>query len=502
MKKLILSTVAVMLAAFMLAACTQNGTNQNKTESKTESSVSGVSTPEKEIYKEVGKQTMPTDTDLTLTRAEMEAKYRPYTDWRISVIRTTKTDVKITGKSYYVSEKGDDSNDGTSPEKAIKSVDAIAKFHLQPGDAVLFERGSVFRGHISCAVDGVTYSAYGAGNKPEIYGASENAAKVGTWEKTDTENVWVYSAKSGLDVGVIVFDEGKEFGLKVFGKKTHKDLKKNYQFTCERGSLYLYLDKGSPSDLFYDIEICRKQNLISINRCNNITIDNLCLKYTGLHGIGAESCKGLTVQNCEIAFIGGSLQTESVRYGNAVEIYGKGEDYTVTNNYIYQVYDTGITIQFKGDTKDICHKNIKFADNVIENCTYSIEYFLTAGEPEDSYMQNFQITGNLCWYAGEGLGEQRTDKKVVAQIKSWGHNNYSKDALKIENNLFALSKYNLLETTTKGKIPPVYNNNIYIQFQNKKLGLAGTTGEIVPFNKDSVTNHFGDKNAKIITVTD
>lgn len=46
---------------------------------------------------------------------------------------------------------------------------------LKSGDAVFFERGGLWRGYLDCA-EGVTYSAYGQGEKPRIYGSPENGA--------------------------------------------------------------------------------------------------------------------------------------------------------------------------------------------------------------------------------------------------------------------------------------------------------------------------------------
>ena len=51
----------------------------------------------------------------------------------------------FSGKVYYVSQNGDDKNDGLSPERAIKTHARVGKLSLEAGDAVLFERGSVFR---------------------------------------------------------------------------------------------------------------------------------------------------------------------------------------------------------------------------------------------------------------------------------------------------------------------------------------------------------------------
>ena len=80
------------------------------------------------------------------------------------------------GTKYYFSENGLSSNDGLSPETPKNSLfDLEHNIQLKPGDVVLFERGSMFRGTIT-ARTGVTYSAYGEGAKPIICGSTEDYA--------------------------------------------------------------------------------------------------------------------------------------------------------------------------------------------------------------------------------------------------------------------------------------------------------------------------------------
>ena len=51
------------------------------------------------------------------------------------------------GKRYYVSETGNDTNDGLSPESAWATLEHVNRAnHLRTGDVVLFRRGDLFRG--------------------------------------------------------------------------------------------------------------------------------------------------------------------------------------------------------------------------------------------------------------------------------------------------------------------------------------------------------------------
>ena len=53
------------------------------------------------------------------------------------------------------------------------------------------------------------------------------------------------------------------------------------------GELYLRCDKGNPASVFDEIEALPKRNMFKIGSNNNVTVDNLCLKYIGAHAIGA-----------------------------------------------------------------------------------------------------------------------------------------------------------------------------------------------------------------------
>ena len=51
-------------------------------------------------------------------------------------------------------------------------------------------------------------------------------------------------------------------------------------------------------------------------------------------------------------------------------------NYQVSNCYIYQAYDAGVTHQVTTWGKKRVMSNVLYKDNLIEKCVYSIEYFL------------------------------------------------------------------------------------------------------------------------------
>lgn len=141
-------------------------------------------------------------------------------------VLSSKTTVKPSGQIYYVSADGDDQNDGLSPKRPLRSLDKVNSLDLKPNDGVMFRRGDIWRGRILTKT-GVTYSAYGRGEKPRIYGPPYDAAKKGEWIETSTANVYMYSEELPDDVGTLVFNSGDEVAIKVLkvidedGQTTH-----------------------------------------------------------------------------------------------------------------------------------------------------------------------------------------------------------------------------------------------------------------------------------------
>ena len=473
-------------------------------------------------------------------------------------IRNTKTAIKMTGTAYYVSNDGDNNADGKSPKTAWKTLDKVHNADLKSGDGVFFKRGDLFRGKFT-AQNGVTYSAYGNGEKPKFYSHDKSLCGTSLWELYDKEyNIWKLKEKI-LDVGTIVFNDGEKHSrkliptyrngkfvcrdneAKIFDIKTEmtedldlywhyeerfsNDASKGEDFPVpivdddSLGELYLRCDKGNPAEVFSSIEALERVYLIIATKTRDVTIDNLCIKYSGMHAVAAGGpCENLTVTNCEMGWIGGCIQHYAgtdpnypegkrgsvTRFGNAVEVYGACNGYTVKNNYVYEVYDAGITHQVTTQNKQLL-QNIEYSDNLIEKCVYGIEYFLDQIENEkESCMENVLIKNNFIRLSGYGWGQQRHNVDTPALIKGWSYVNTAKN-FKIEDNIFDRSAYRMLHLVAKkSEYCPKMNGNTYIQNLEMTLGQYGgnETKEppILPFNKDakeSIENIFGDKNATI-----
>ena len=85
--------------------------------------------------------------------------------------------IPVQAATYYVdAERGNDTNNGTAPTTAWKSVDKLNHAKFLPGDTIVFRRGQIWREQLNLQSSGeaqrpITIDAYGEGNAPEITGA-------------------------------------------------------------------------------------------------------------------------------------------------------------------------------------------------------------------------------------------------------------------------------------------------------------------------------------------
>ncbi|MBO5725783.1 MAG: hypothetical protein J6S00_01820, partial [Clostridia bacterium] len=156
-----------------------------------------------------------------------------------------------------------------------------------------------------------------------------------------------------------------------------------------------------------------------------------------------------------------------------------------------------------GDS-NIVMKIINISDNVMEKCNYSFEYFLSGGTPETSYIQDVSINNNLMWYSGYGLCEQRPDKNCDSHIKAWDGDKNVKGKFEINNNLFAISRNDLVQSNGHSVVgSPSYSGNTYIQFLNASLGRSGNVKTKVIFDsnvREAIKTMLCDNKSKIIFV--
>ena len=427
------------------------------------------------------------------------------------------------GTVYYVSNNGNDGQLGKTPETAIKTIEKLLGMQkrgtIKAGDVVLFERGGEWHEKLT-TLEGVTYSAYGEGDKPRILGSIE-ADDASQWEATEKANIYKFKGEipKEQDVGNIVFNDGEAYGMRVLKDKTTTedvtvkigdnsivsngietwefpvqpfknglDLNHHlaYYHDWEEATVYLYCEGGNPGDVFDSIELSTRGNVV--NAKSNVTIDNLCIRYGASHGVGAGTCENLTVRNCEVGWIGGAIQDLSEkaqgRLGNGIEIYGGANGYYVYNNYVYQCFDCGPTVQWQGTLslgRTLIEADTEIHDNVIEKCNSPLEVWCTSNTPnsEKSFaiLKNCNLYNNLCRSSGYGFGGYIHQKVDYNMFYGAGATNALYENCYVQNNtMWNVRKYlqKAVPTSVENGSGFHWRNNTIIMAYDGPLALLGS----------------------------
>ncbi len=408
---------------------------------------------------------------------------------RKKILNTKNTDsyYKWSGKTIYVSPDGDNQNNGLSPKTAVLDLTADVFYEnpLKPGDAVLFERGGLWRMTSSIsAEEGVTYGSYGKGEKPTFYGSMKNYADETEWFPSKKQNIWKLTV-ADIDIGLIVFNNGEFIGHKRINGITALDKNLDYYFSEKDDCVYMYYDGGNPGKAFKDIEVCLNKSGFSVGY-DNITIDNIRIKYYGRFGISMCDNDNTKITNCEIGFIGGALQNadEGLRYGNGIQQWNSTDKQLIENCWVYQTYDTAITWQgndsyqvgtdSEGNQRiddKAYYKDISYIGNLLE---YNIMDFETWHDSKSgtclAKITNFITKDNICRYAGYGWSAiQRADTDVGWAFGRGGHNWVNSKDVIVTNNILDCSYRSLVYWKLNGAAPAGFkiSGNTFYQHSSK-----------------------------------
>lgn len=384
------------------------------------------------------------------------------------------------GTVYYVAQDGSDENDGKSEDTAWATLGKVNGADLKSGDAVLFKRGNFWYGQLILK-DDVIYSAYGSGEKPQIIGAYKADKK---WEKTETENLWVYPEEFHCsDIGIVLFDGGKAYGEM---KKDINDCKTNLDYAFEGENLkvtkkdnrvYVYYDKDINAD-FSLIEFSISMSVTAIGGRKNVIVHNLELK------LGQDYCFGGNTENvrfsyCILSWSGGQrIPNENIRFGGGGGCWYNCDGFYYDHCYIYQQFDAGVTPQYDcNDKAPALFRDFKVSDCLFEKIEYTLEFFMTQRSDAryKAKFENLYFGYNLCREGGRGFGDKTS---ASAYVKSWqSHDNFSKNCV-IEKNVFDRAVARTLDMSARNfegeqtfENFPAFKNNIYVQEEGKEFAM-------------------------------
>jgi hypothetical protein len=281
--------------------------------------------------------------------------------------------------NYYISNAGDNTNSGLSPNASWATTTNLASTTLLPGDSVLFRCGDSWRtnnfyiSQSGTADNYITIASYGTGNKPRLLGSRQ----IKNWNAHATlPNVWVnadfddYPGVGGAIAQLFIHKSGTVDDMgrdsliwgNIYTSQNPAEMNSDYDWTySNEGVLWLYYTANPNIDFEYT-EAPQTTNYIEIQHQNYIAIDNLELAFCSLSGIRDSypmlNQKGLKITNCYIHHIG---------YKGSPKAYG--------------VY--------------LCHSDAYYAYNEIHDCgRRSLSLSILDGNFDNGRMENVVIEHN------------------------------------------------------------------------------------------------------------
>lgn len=425
-----------------------------------------------------------------------------------------------TGNAYYVSNAGNDNRNGLSPETAWATLSKVEKANLQYGDAVFFERGGVWQGHLFMQY-GVTYSAYGEGEKPIITGSPLDAAQPEKWtlysETADGGKIWKY-AEETEDCGVILLNGGEIVARKSYpiwngSEYTNRDAE-TYIMEEElydlmffsavdlhgvaigemiegngmKGPLYLRCDAGNPGEVYSKIEMSVTSSGTTTAEKGWNAIDNIHFRCYAVTGMDCNCHDHIVYQNCETAWCGGGLksyppsiykdgQLKALISGGGMLLFGS--NVTARNNYIHDIENKGIAVVINGSSGDghrsLERVNVLAEGNVVEHCGNSLYMMVEYLSPDDEWkVEDIRFVGNFIVNVGYGWRQKnQMELEEKGESAVMMNNVLATGEVLLENNVFYRATGTLIYVQGKDlqneAIMPTFRNNTYVQDRDQVL---------------------------------
>lgn len=473
------------------------------------------------LYESVPEHLSDTDAIDTGESSAWEAAFLESAEQRIAKILNNRENIipEDAHDIYYISNNGNDTNDGRSPDRAWATLEKINQSYLQPGDVVCFERGGLWRGKLT-PQPSITFTTYGEGPKPIITCSPANGSGAENWvlygQSSDGGQIWKYTHEISETGGIVLGDTGT-IAKRVFawydGKNFYNTWDKQVPFELEnellwdlsfycdiaypehelpfpvsayadKATIYLRCDAGNPGEIYDTIEFMSTQvnesPFANIHLSDGSSLYNLSIQYFA--GRAVLLRKGCTVKYCDIGFGSGALDVftpPDEQCGIWIDdsaLFFQASDVTIADNYIHDVDCHSVTLELGGDVElmraDAPFQNIKFQDNVVRRCDIGI--YWANNQRETWEMEMFgpsEISGNYMMEIGSGwFAERLSNMDSAAQLQMsrialnfGGNPEVGIQNVKVEDNVFYKADLNLITCTWLGGGKPYFHGNTYAQ---------------------------------------
>ena len=453
---------------------------------------------------------------------------------------------------YYISNRGNDANDGKSPARAWATLERINQSYLQPNDVVCFERGGLWRGKLE-SQPAITYTTYGEGPKPIITCSPADGSGAENWtlygHSSDGGLIWQYAHEIG-ETGGIILGDTNTIARRVFawydGKNFYNTWNNQIPFQLEnellwdlsfycaieypqcelpfqangnpgdfsgRTTIFLRCDAGNPGEVYDKIEFMSTQvdrlpfgNIRLEEQCS---LYNLSIQYFGARAVMLDD--GCTVKYCDIGYGSGIVydyfqpgEDQCGIWIDASAIFFQASDVTIENNYIHDVEDHAVTLEIGGDAEAMRERapfqNNVIRDNVVRRCNGGIYWANNQGEIQDiEVFGPSEIRGNYLMETGYGWYADRLSNMDPGAALGLGRvaldfgGSYCRGirGVRVEDNVFYRADFHLV--TTRGCIwqngdMPYFHGHTYAQDVGHGL-IHDQSAAVRLYDKESARNY-------------
>ncbi len=420
----------------------------------------------------------------------------------------------VTHEFYINSETGNDNNDGTSPDKAWKSLERASEKSYTAGDKLMLSKGSVFSGKLLLKGGGsetepVTVSSYDAGNGKSGLPIINSQGYLAAVQITNGRNFVISDLELTSDGGVAYEPDAKTKRYGVFVETTVpgnypniqlKNLKIHHIFSTENVpgggqnptsnmgmGIYIVMNKGAGKIKNVLIEDCTIEMTghtgikisgsgsgANVNYLDSVVIRNNLLKNIGGPGMVPGRCSNVLVQGNVVNYSGSAADPRMHNRGSGIWPWTCNNVLIEKNKFMHargKNDSCGAHIDFNCNNVVVQYNlSVDNAGGFVEilgndnNCCYRYNIsindgFRTKGE------NKAQKDGHVLWTSGYvGNGNKKT-----GPFNSYIYN----------NTIFAkaeiLSKFDF-SSTTNGIL--IANNIFYIVGKTKDTSKNGDDASI------------------------
>lgn len=337
-----------------------------------------------------------------------------------------------TGTVYYVSNSGDDENDGLTPETPIKSLAKASMLPLKAGDSVLFKKGDRFVGNLHYSnlagtkENPITIASYGEGTLRPIL--------------TNGNDPW----RAGLVISVM-----NSSGVVVRDLQVDVYSSSRFQRNNQTGGIYFryeYVGEGRYNDIYIVNNVVRgyDYNGKHLDEDTDATGINITSLEHTHDGSPLEVLTGAWVLNNEVSYFG----RVGIRTGGWINEGGgqnemhrnKYKDIHIDGNTVHHIGGLGVYIQ--GGTNCTIDRNLVYQTGITtdrqmiegqcaimylcseySSCRYNVTYDVFDGNTGwdamgidiDWNTDHITVEYNHCYDCkGDGIGTMANQNSIIA----------------------------------------------------------------------------------------